>query len=116
MHNDTDTPPALSSLHCPVSLLALAVDWLPVLIFSQDSAARRQLVGGLLRALGWKKKVVVVSASMGGMYGSPFVLLHPEQVQLTPGCRAVCSVAVRAVCSVAVAAVCCVAVATVGSA
>jgi len=46
----------------------------------QASAARRTLVSELIAALGYKKKVLVVAASMGGTYGSPWVVQNPSQV------------------------------------
>lgn len=44
-----------------------------------DAEQRDTLVYRLLRALGWKRRVLVVAASMGGGYGAPFVLKNPTQ-------------------------------------
>ena len=42
-------------------------------------ADRHTLVSEFLDALGWRHRVLVVAASAGGMYGSPFVFEHPER-------------------------------------
>jgi len=42
-------------------------------------ADRHTLVSEFLDALGWGHRVLVVAASAGGMYGSPFVFEHPER-------------------------------------
>ena len=43
-------------------------------------ANRHTLVSEFLDALGWRHRVLVVAASAGGMYGTPFVFAHPERV------------------------------------
>lgn len=46
----------------------------------QSAAARSYFLTSLLKQMRVTSKVLVVAASMGGSYGSPFVLAHPEQV------------------------------------
>ena len=40
---------------------------------------RRTLVSRFLSSIGWERRVLVVAASAGGSYGSPFVFEHPER-------------------------------------
>lgn len=40
---------------------------------------RHTLVSEFLDVLGWHHRVLVVAASAGGVYGSPFVFEHPEK-------------------------------------
>ena len=44
-----------------------------------DNTLRRELLARFLDAIGWRRPVLVVSASMGGSFGSPFVLGNPQR-------------------------------------